>query len=618
MSERMRPCAWFLGLGLFAQVSVIHSTLAQVVSSGPSPQTRAAEGALSPNVGPGSVQLTPGQGRQAAIVTPSLLANANYWRSHSEPAVALKDLLRVLSFSPDNPDVLAAAAEVSLQLDDYDAAEKYRLALARVAAGDPRIQLLAAEHQRTPAEIALLTEARELAKSGKSVEAVARYKELFHGTVPPSLALEYYDVLGASSSDGFDEAHDQLGKLADAAPDDDRLQLAYARLLSRSEETRNEAIRMLAALSRKDDVGKTARESWREVLLWQGPSEKAQSQIESYLQENPSDPAIAAKLKEYALILPDESSRAILRGYNVVATDPAKAEQEFKTALRFNPNNPDALIMLAAMRRSQGLQAEAQLLVDKAVAIAPDRKAELLNTAGGDYPGILPFNVQELVEVVRLDSAGDSDTAEKLLTRIYLGREQPSFYLQLGGIQLRAGHLDDAEKSFRQARTMSPRNGDAACGLADVMGRTGNFDQAEALLTEAAGLYAKAKNKVGSRRIAMSRAGLLHDRAAALDAPAALALYQTALAADPRNVYIRLEFARAMQAAGQSEAASALMAKGADASQGDSQGQQIARNLAGTFNSEQRVQSAIQAAQKTSTQQFFTTLTPSTGGASAP
>jgi tetratricopeptide (TPR) repeat protein len=617
MSEHRRPAIWILGLGLFAQISVIQSVAAQTVSSGPSPRTLAAEGALSPNVGVGSAQAVTTQGGQAAVVTPSLLANANYWRSHGEPAVALNDLLRVLSFSPNNPDVLAAAAEVSLELDDYAAATKFRLALARVAPNDPRIVTLATEHQRTPAEVATLAEARRLAKSGKGVEAVARYKELFHGTVPPSLALEYYDVLGSSSSDGFDEAHEQLGKLADAAPDDDRLQLAYARLLTRSEDTRNEGIRMLAALSKKADIGKTAREAWREVLLWQGASEKAQSQIETYLQDNPSDPAIEAKLKAFALVLPDQGTRALLRGYNAAATDPAKAEEEFKTALRFNPNNPDALIMLAAMRRSQGRQAEAQILIDKAIAIAPDRKAELLNTAGGDYPGTLPFNVQEQVEVVRLDSIGDYDMAEKLLTRLYQGREQPSFYIQLGGIQLRAGQLDDAEKSFRQARTMSPRSGDAACGLADALGRKGSFDEAEALLTEAAGLYAKSKSKAGQQRIAVSRAGLLHDRAATLDAPAALALYQTALAADPRNIYVRLELAKAMQAGGQNDEASALMAKGVDLAKGDSQAYQIARNLSDKFNGQQRVQSGIQAAQKASMRQLFTISNGSSGVASA-
>ncbi len=590
------------GLGLLLQISPAWS---QTVSSGPTPAARALASQMQAAPDQAGVGQPPAPADRIASVTPSLLANANYWRSHGEPKVALNDLQRILAFQPDNPDVLAAAAEVAMEVDDNADAAKYKAALLRVAPNDPRNAALAAEHARTPAEAALLADARKLAKSGNLTDAVAKYKELFKGTVPPSLALEYYDVLGSSSSEGFDEAHDKLGAMAEAAPGDDPLQLAYAKLLTRSEDTRNEGIRMLTVLAKKPDVSKTAREAWREVLLWQGPSEKARSQIDAYLVDNPTDPAIEAKRKAFDDVLPDESTRDTMRGYYDAANDPAKAEAEFRAALKANPNNPEALVMVAGILRSKGRPAEAQLLIDKAISIAPDRKDELLKSAGGDYPGLLPLNVQEQVEISRLTQVGEYDHAEKLLTRLYQGRETVATTVQLGNIQLRAGQLDDAEKTMRQARVMDPRSGDAACGLADVLGRKGNFTDAEALLNEASGLYAKARSSSGARRVALSRAGLLEDQAANLDSAAAITLYQTALASDPRNIYVRADLAKAMAAAGQIDQASAVMAKGVDAARGDRQGVQIATDMAKQFADQLRVNAEIKAAQEDSLRALF-------------
>jgi tetratricopeptide (TPR) repeat protein len=603
MSVRCRPGVRLAELALSALVFGSLWTPAWSQKSpagtmpGPSPVTTPSLPPASPI--PDAARTADAPDRLGAVIQ-NLLDNAKYWRAHGNPKAALTTLKRALSYAPNNAEALAAAGELAVELGDYDAAAKYRQALTRLAPADPRVATLAAEHPLTPAEAALLEDARRLGKAGQASEAVAAYQRLFNGTVPPSLALEYYDVLGATSTDGFAQAHDKLSKLAEQAPDDDHVQLAYAQLLIKQEKTRDEGIRMLVALSKKPDVSRDARQSWRDVLLWQGPSETARAQLDAYLQDNPHDPAIDAKLESFAEALPDRAAQALVRGYYEMATEPLKAQDDFKTALRLKPNNPEALAMMAALLRLQGRPAEAQLYLDKALALAPDQRDALVTSAGGDYPGTLPLNLQEQVEIVRLTSAGDYDTAEKLLTRLYQGREQASSYNQLGDIQLRAGRLDDAEQSFRQARTADPNNVDAACGLADVLGRKGKYDEANAALTEATGLYARAKNKAGLRRIAISRAGLLQDRAAKLAPDAAVALYQAGLAGEPRNIYIRVALARTLQATGQDGEAAAVMTKGVELAQGDKQSVQIATELATPFTAIRQLQAEIKAAQRTS------------------
>jgi predicted Zn-dependent protease len=412
----------------------------------------------------------------AGGVTPALMANANYWRSRGEPAAALKELERVLAYAPRNPDVIAAAAEVSLELGDAKSADTYRAMLSVVAPDDPRNQDLAAEHERTPKDKALLDDARQLAANGKNEAALARYDEVFQGKIPASLAIEYYSTLALSSPKGYDDGLQHLQDLADREPDNLLLQLARAKVLALQEDGRNEAIRSLAELAKHPDIERTARENWRQVLLWQGPSEKARAQIQNYLKTYPGDPTLEAKLRSFDQTLPSQSVLAVMHGYIDVENDPAKAEQEFREALRTDPNNTHALTMLAARLRATGRPAEAEIYLDRALAAAPDQREALLAAAGGLREGVLPLNSREKVQVTILANSGNYMEAEQLLTRLYRGREQAASYIQLGNIQLHAGEFDAAEKSFRRAVTMAPRSGEAACGLATALVRLGEFD----------------------------------------------------------------------------------------------------------------------------------------------
>jgi tetratricopeptide (TPR) repeat protein len=533
---------------------------------------------------PAIAQVTPAASEpKIAGAVGSLLDNANFWRSHGQPEFALSELNRVLLYAPNQPDVLAAAAEVALELDNYDAAVAYRTALARVAPDDPRVAALAAEHQRTPDEIAALADARALARAGKTAEAVARFKAVFKdGVVPRSLVLEYYGLLG-STADGIDEANEKLSALATQFPKDARVQLAYAQFLVKQEDTRPDGIKRLSELANVPEVEMAARQAWRDVMLWQGPSERARTQLDFYLKNNPTDAAIEAKRREFDAVLPDEGSRVMLRGYN--ATDPTVAKREFLAALAINPKNPEAMVSLAGIYRSEQRLAEAQALINSALAIAPERRDDLLKTAGGDYPGPVPFGIRELVQVSILTNAKRYDEAEQLLA-VRLGNplsvsEKASTLVQMGNIQRLAGKLPEAEASYRQAQTLAPARGDAACGLADVLMMTGHYDEAAASYTKAATLFTQSKDSLGVKRVAQSRAVLLDQRASLItDVASATALYQAALTANPKDMYARLSYARFLVKNQQTDQAWDVINTGLKLNANDSASQQIAFDFA--------------------------------------
>lgn len=513
----------------------------------------------------------------------SLLDNANYWRSHDKPEYALTELNRVLQYAPNNPDVLVAAIEVAQDLNKYDAAKVYQATLARVAPNDPRVASLAAEHQRTPDEIRTLNEARGLMREGKGSEAAARFGGLLkNGVIPRSMAIEYYAALGSTPA-GVDEANEKLGALAAQFPDDARLQLAFAQLLTLQEDTRSNSLLRLSELATNPAVEKAARQSWRQTLLWQGASERARTQLATYLQTNPTDTAIEAKRREFDAVLPDESAKTMLRGYNAIATDPAKAEQDFIAALALNPQNPDAMIMLAAMFRQQGRQAEAQVLINRALVVAPDRRAELLKSAGGEFSGPIPFGIREAVRVAILTNSKRYDDAEQLLSMQLTNRrsagDTASTLVQLGSIQRLSGHLGAAEASYRQAQSLAPQNGVAVCGLADVLLMGGRDDEAAAFYTKAAVLFIDSKNAEGTRRVAMSRAMLLQNRASRTDLAGGSAIYQTALTANPKEMYARVAYARFLVQSNQVDQARAIIDAGIKLNGNDNRARRIASDF---------------------------------------
>ncbi len=449
----------------------------------------------------------PAHSASPAIVS-TLIASANFWQSQKDFAYARRALDRALMVAPSDADVLANAAELALDTGDTQAADNYRERLNRVAPDGVRTKALAAERALTPDEAATLQEARRLGQAGNASAALEKYAPLLHDGIPPAnLVVEYYTQLGATQ-DGFEQAVDKLGTFAGQSPANVQLQLAFARLEVLQEETRPDGLRRLVPLASTKEVSDVARQSWRDALLWQGASEKARSQLDAYLERFPGDAALEAKKKEYDAILPDASTKAMIRGYNIMANDLHGAERAFQDALAANPSNPDAMSMLAAILRISKRPAEAQVLLNRAIALAPDRKAELYTNAGGDFTGQMAIGTEERVQVSSMTAMGHHAEAEQLLSSLIKGHATAPLLIQLADIQRRAGHLDGALDSLRSAHQLAPANADADCTLAEVLMSENHNDEASVALDDAQKLFAKGKNAAGLRRVAVDRSAL--------------------------------------------------------------------------------------------------------------
>ena len=497
-----------------------------------------------------------------------LLDQANYWRSKDQPQRADEALGRVLALDPRNPDALAAQAQAAAERGNQQVAMAALAKLQAARPDDPRIESIQQVLRAGPLDNGALSEARRLAQAGKPNDAIAAYRRAFKGnTPPPSLAAEYYQTL-ASTDGNWDAARDGLAAQVRTNPQDLRTQLAYAQALTYHEGTRADGIDRLAALSKLPSIGQQATTAWRQALLWSSDDDRTQGQLNAYLSQNPTDSDLDGKKTELTRTIPDPGIRSRLAGYNALeGKQTAEAEKDFNAAISYNANDVDSLAMLALIRKQQGRVPEAKRLIDRAVAIAPDRKEELLsavgldsaalasgnraggNEAGGTGDGGLAIR-REYEQVGALTRRGEYAAAEAKLRHLMGSRPNLGNYLQLGDIQARAGKLAEAEASFRAVLRGQPRNVAALSGLGNVLTREGKADEAQQV-------FARAGVSGGGQ----SRAAQLAEQAkTATDSAARIALLRSAIADAPADPWLRLELARNLLAQNQIADARQVMA----------------------------------------------------------
>ncbi len=393
---------------------------------------------------------------------------------------------------------------------------------------DARIADLVETLRIGPTDPKLLNAARRLASSGKPAEAILAYQRFFKRDTPTVLYVgEYYMTVG-SIQERREEAQIGLAGMLAKDPTDVSLQFDLAKLQSFREATRANAIDTLQALSKIPEIEGEVRKVWHDALQWQGADLRAKAQLQAYMKQYPNDTSLAALLDDYMHSLPREQDLRRFAGYQAMERkDYSVAETEFEATLAMDDTDFDAMAMLAAVKMRHNQPAEAKRLIDRALELAPDRRADILEPLGGVLPFTGAANNASIdtrlaaranqaaeirrgyLKVEKLTASKDFAGAESALQRLKGDRPQASFYVQLGSIQLLAAHMPDAEANFRQALKLDPN--------------------------EPAALRALATLKV---------AGLRTQLAGAADPAEKMRLLRAIVMADPANPWSSLELAR--------------------------------------------------------------------------
>lgn len=490
-----------------------------------------------------------------------LQEQAAFWLKQNKPELALVSIERLLAVKPHDTDTLAFAIETAAAAGQPQAAQRHLSTLRQVAPTDPRISRaedmarLLTEHE------ADLVAARQAAANGATAEALKRYRQITKGGhVAPAIASEYYTVLANSSEAGYREAVQELGRRVQREPNDAHLALTHARLLTLREDTRTDGVDRMAGLSGQPGLREIVRPAWREALLWLGDEAETVARIDQYLAINPSDPEIEAKRKSSDQQLDPGIAARILAWNEVDARRYDEAERQFRVALSVDPNDAEALVGMAVLRKIQNRLPEARQLMGQAVAAAPDRQEEFARSVG-DLSGRAPAGSHAAVDngpSTRARKAlldGDIGRAEALAQRAsqQRGREAQEAVVVLGLIALRQERWSIAEHRFREALSERPRHTEAQQGLFEALQRQGRFTEADALRQQTGLTPWPSWEAVRSQA--------LREEAMQLPPPQAIAMLQTARQRVPTDPWVRSDLVRLLRQSGQESEADAIEAE---------------------------------------------------------
>ncbi len=470
-----------------------------------------------------------------------LLDKANYWRLKDRPDLSAEALNKLLEINPNDPDALFQYGELSVQQNKPADAQRYLQKLQKVAPNDPHVADLQAAIRAGRIGPSDLNEARRLAQAGQTDEAVKKYQEIFRGPPPSGYGIEYYMTL-AGTPQGWDEARQGLERLAKEQPSDANVKLSLAQLYTYREPSRAQGIAMLAELSKNPVVSEKAKTAWKQALTWLGGAPGAKQALEQYLAQFPNDQDVQqllADIKNQPTGGGEQSQAYIdLKKGNIAA-----AERQFLADLKANPDDPQALAGLGLVRLRQQRFAEARDLLGRAEKAAPEQKKDIEPA----YDSAMFWSrVNEAKSLAaRRNYAGARAILNPLLA--HPRADQWGALLVLGDIETKSGQAAAAEATYRQVLRLRPGNPDATLGLANALRRqnkTAELAQLTSRMSPAERARFERANASGGGGEAEKLRNEAKAASANGDNATATAKFQAAITADPKDPWIRLDYAR--------------------------------------------------------------------------
>lgn len=290
--------------------------------------------------------------------------------THREDLVR-QSLYRLELIDPNDPQVIAARFRYLLRQGDSDGAQKLLDRLAQLAPESTAYQssrtamLLSTSQGRQS-----LQEARLLATTGHTEQAIASYDKLFKGYPPEGeLAVEYWTTVAKLPARRH-EAINQLQKINAVSPGNNALQNALAQLLFASGR-RDEGFAVLKQMAKSSTGRSAASAIWYQQIKDLPVSDASVKALQDYLtqfSEGDSVSAARAQLSEQQKQLADPAFRARSQGIAAVnAGEGGKAIAQLQQAERFYQqaravDNTDSYAVLGlgdvAMARKDNAAAE--------------------------------------------------------------------------------------------------------------------------------------------------------------------------------------------------------------------------------------------------------------------
>ncbi|EPT0777897.1 cellulose synthase complex outer membrane protein BcsC [Enterobacter hormaechei] len=398
-----------------------------------------------------------------------LLEQVRLGESTQREDLVRQSLYRLELIDPNNPDVIAARFRYLLRQGDTAGAQKELDRLKGMAPDSSAYQssrttmLLS-----TPDGRQALQQARLLATTGHTQEAIAAYDKLFDGK-PPSgdIATEYWNVV-AKEPARRNSAINQLKKINASSPGNVTLQSSLAQLLFQSGR-RDEGFAVLQEMAKSNNGRSQASDMWYQQIKDQPASSASVSALQQYLSvfsDGDNVTAARAQLEAQQKQLSDPAFRAKAEGLAAVdAGQGSKAVAELQKVVSANHADSEAVGALGQAYSQKGDRARAVAQFEKAIALDPQSDNR------GKWDSLLKVNrywllIQQGDNALKANNTAQAERYYQQARNI----DNTDSYAVLGLGDAAAARKDNdaAERFYRQALRMDRGNSNAVRGLANI------------------------------------------------------------------------------------------------------------------------------------------------------
>ena len=398
-----------------------------------------------------------------------LLEQVRLGESTQREDLVRQSLYRLELIDPDNPDVIAARFRYLLRQGDTAGAQKELDRLKRMAPDSSAYQssrttmLLS-----TPDGRQALQQARLLATTGHTQEAIAAYDKLFDGN-PPSgdIATEYWNVV-AKDPARRNSAIGQLKNLNATSPGNAPLQASLAQLLFENGR-RDEGFAVLQEMAKSNKGRSQASDMWYQQIKDLPASSTSVTALQQYLSvfsDGDNVTAARAQLEAQQKQLADPAFRAKAEGLAAVeAGQGNKAVTELQKAVSANHADSEAVGALGQAYSQKGDRARAVAQFEKAIALDPQSDNR------GKWDSLLKVNrywllIQQGDNALKANNTAQAERYYQQARNI----DNTDSYAVLGLGDAAAARKDNdaAERYYRQALRMDSGNSNAVRGLANI------------------------------------------------------------------------------------------------------------------------------------------------------
>ncbi|MFQ6024371.1 MAG: sulfotransferase, partial [Acidiferrobacterales bacterium] len=170
----------------------------------------------------------------------------------------------------------------------------------------------------------------------------------------------------------------------------------------------------------------------------------------------------AAKLAVDESMRLDPERKQLAKAFELEKTgNEAEAERIYREIITRDPENVEALRLLAGMATSQNQHRDAEVLLKRALELAPDFGRALADL---------------VINQIEQEKIEDALAHGKRLIRI--GTDNPDSYLLMGNAYAAAGRYSDAIDAYKKSLRMAPDHPGALSGLAHNLKTLGHQDEA--------------------------------------------------------------------------------------------------------------------------------------------